>query len=221
MKRPLAWQTEPIHYLKEWKPKGVIHVGANDGEEFVYYKNMGVTNLVGFEPLAAPLEKFEKAHPDVLKFQLGWGAVNQQMTIEVTENDKASSTLKRIDVDDWTKHEVFKDWNMGQWPIVGKEQIQIVRYEQFMADFKPYDPADYNFLNMDVQGMEYDALVGMGDQLNYFDALVVECSEKPVFVGEHSAEEVSDWLAGQGFERVTRIMLHGDILFLRKDKLDG
>lgn len=221
MKRPLAFNYEPIHILRDWKPRGVIHIGANDGEEFVYYKSMGIKNLCGFEPLKAPYEKFEAAHPDVLKFQIGWGNENKQMRIEVTENDKASSTLPRIEVEDWTQHPVFKDWNMGQWPIVGEEMIQVMRYEQFMADFEPYDPADYNFLNMDVQGMELDALKGMGKQLDNFDALVVECSETPVFIGEHSAAEVSAWLNEQGFEQVTAIGLHSDILFLRKDKIDG
>lgn len=220
MKRPLAWNYEPIHILRDWKPKGVIHVGANDGEEFVYYKSMGVQNLMGFEPLRAPYERFGETHPDVLKYMVGWGAEDAKMTIEVTENDKASSTLPRIEVDNWEEHEVFKDWNMGQWPIVGTEEIQIVRFDNWV-EYSKIDLNNYNFINMDIQGMELDGLKGMGDTLDYFDALVIECSEKPVFVGEHSAAEVSAWLAERGFEQVTRTMLHGDILFLRKDKIDG
>lgn len=220
MKRPLAWNYEPIHILRDWKPRGVIHVGANDGEEFVYYKSMGVQNLMGFEPLRAPYERFGEAHPDVLKYMVGWGAEDAKMTIEVTENDKASSTLPRIEVDNWEEHEVFKDWNMGQWPIVGTEEIQIVRFDNWV-EYSKIDLNNYNFINMDIQGMELDGLKGMGDTLDYFDALVIECSEKPVFVGEHSAAEVSAWLAERGFEQVTRTMLHGDILFLRKDKIDG
>jgi FkbM family methyltransferase len=216
MKRPAAYYTEPIHYLRDWKPRGVIHVGANDGEEFTYYKSMGITKLVGFEPLKDAFDRFEAAHPDVMKFQLGWGNERAKVTIEVTENDKASSVLKRVDVEDWTKHPVFKDWNMGQWPIVGTEEITIIRY----ADWEGINDADYNFLNMDIQGMELAALKGMGRQLENFDALVIECSESPVFKGEASGQEVSDWLDARGFERVTPIKPHNDVLFLRKDKLD-
>lgn len=123
---------------------------------------------------------------------------------------------------------------MGQWPIVGQEAVVMRRYEDFVIngegvtnlisggiDYCNYDPKNYNFLNMDIQGMELEALKGMGDQLNYFDALVIECSETPVYVGEASAEAVTGFLRGRGFERVTPIKLHNDVLFLRKDQIDG
>jgi FkbM family methyltransferase len=220
MRRPLSAQVEPIHYLKEWKPRGVIHVGANDGEEFVYYKSMGIENLCGFEPLKKPFRVFQQDHPDVLKFQLGWGLAGGKYGINVTENDKASSILKTVPTDNWEEHPVFKDWNMGQWPVVGREIIEVVKYADFMKG-EPYNPEDYNFLNMDIQGMELEALKGMGKQLDYFDALVIECSEQPVYVGEASAHEVEDYLTSQGFVRCSPVKLHNDILFLRKDKLDG
>lgn len=222
MKRPLAYNFEPIHYLSEWKPKGVIHVGANDGEEFVYYKSMGIKNLCGFEPLKKPFKQFQIDHPDVLKFQLGWGAASGRYGINVTENDKASSILSVVDIEgDWREHPVFKDWNMGQWPVVGKEIIEVVEYGKWMKKEQPYNPEDYNFLNMDIQGMELIALRGMGKQLDYFDALVIECSEEPVYVGEEPATEVVDWLKGKGFIQASPLKLHGDILFLREDKLDA
>lgn len=220
MIRP-PYNLEPVHYLKYWAPRGVIHVGANDGEEFTYYAAMGIKNLVGFEPLHTPFKKFQKDYPDVLKFEVGWGNENAKCEINVTENDKASSLLMTVPTDDWTTHPVFKDWNMGQWPIVGKDIIEIVKYEDWWLKNQPYDNWDYNFLNMDVQGVELEALEGMGAQLDFFDAVVLELSAEPVYVGEAPAQEVSDWMEARGFERVSPIRPHNDTLFLRKDKIDA
>ena len=106
---------------------------------------------------------------------------------------------------------------MGQWPVVRQDTVRIVRYEDFMKD-EPYNPQDYNFLNMDVQGMELAALKGMGDQLDYFDVLVIECSDAPVYQGEAPASEIIEWLNARGFDQMTPTKLHNDILFVRRNK---
>lgn len=194
--------------------RGVIYVGSNDGEEFVQCKAHGITNLIAFEPLSAPFDRLVQAHPDVLAFQVGLGNETAKVAMDVTQNDKASSALKRVDVEDWTQHEVFKDWNMGQWPIVGSEAVEIVRYEDFIKNQR-FNPEDYNLLCMDVQGMELDALMGFGDYLDFFDALSVELSEKPVYVGEASAREVIEYLAAHGFRQDTPVSKHDDVLFVK------
>lgn len=194
-------------------PRGVIYVGANDGEEFVQCKELGITNLIAFEPLTAPFERLREIHPDVLAIKMALGSKHAFQPMEVTENDKASSFLSRIDVEDWKSHEVFKDWNMGQWPIVGYEKAEIVRFDEYMDG--TYNPTDFNLLFMDVQGMELEALKGFGKFLHYFDGICVELSLNPVYKGEASGNEVSNWLADKGFARISDIQKHDDVLFVR------
>lgn len=195
--------------------KGVIYVGANDGEEFVQCKQRGISNLLGFEPLTAAYLRLISNHPDVPSYNVALGSANSTQTIEITQNDKASSLLQRIPVEDWRTHEVFKDWNMGQWPIVGEEQVDVVRFDEFAKEHE-IDVSDYNLLFMDVQGMELDALVGFGDYLDNFDGICVELSETPVYVGEASASEVVALLKDRGFERISDVQKHDDVLFVRK-----
>lgn len=208
--------SEPIRILDTYPANGLIHVGANDGYEFKYYKEKGIPNLVGFEPLIQAFVRFHNEEPDILKFHVGWGDVNELKTINVFENDKSSSVLPTIEVEDPEKHEVFKDWNIGQMIPAGQDTIQLMRYEDFMRS-KPYNPEDFDVLVIDIQGYELKALQGMGSQLDYFDLLVVECSAVPVYVGEPSAQEVIDWLDKKGFDAMTPPGPHTDILFIRRD----
>ena len=206
----------PYQHLESLKPRGIIHVGANDGEEFAYYQSLGVKNLIGFEPLKKPFREFSKQYPEVIKYQLGWGKVSGKYGINITENDKASSILKTVPTDDWTTHPVFKDWNMGQWPVVGREIVEVINYDEWMDKNQHYEPEDYNCLVMDVQGFELEALRGAEKQLAYFDTLIVECSETPVYEGEPPASEIVSWLSNKGFYQATPIIAHGDILFRRQ-----
>lgn len=200
---------------------GIIHVGANDGEEVPYYRQYGVQDIALFEPLPQAWEKCVAAYgkdPAIKISAFGWSDQNSTATINITENDKASSVLKTVPCDDPTKHPVFKDWNMGQWPVVDQTEIELRRYDWIVAHDHGYDASRYNTIVMDVQGMELEALKGMGDEIARCDYLIIELSETPVYEGEASGKEVSDWLLVRGLVQATPIMPHDNVLFIREGK---
>jgi hypothetical protein len=54
-------------------------------------------------------------------------------------------------------------------------------------------------LKIDVQGFEYETLVGVGTRLKEFDAIYVECSFIELYVGQKLANEVTAILHAHGF----------------------
>ena len=200
---------------------GIIHVGSNDGEEVPYYLERGIKNIALFEPLqqaflkAVEWSKSAKSDEKITAMPFGWAERSDVYQIQITENDKASSVMDRVDCDDPEKHPVFKDWNMGQWPIIGEEAISLVRYDEFVKATS-WPTELFDCLVMDVQGMEMQALKGMGEELKNFKYLIIELSAEPVYKGEAPAEEVCRWLCGKGFERKTPILPHDNVLFIRE-----
>ena len=54
-------------------------------------------------------------------------------------------------------------------------------------------------LKLDVQGFEYEALMGCESLLRYFDWVYCECSFVECYSGQRLACEVIDYLSGNGF----------------------
>lgn len=206
--------------------KGLVHVGANDGEEVAHYLENGIKNIALFEPLDAPYQKAldwensAKAGENIRVFPFGWAEKNQSYVMHITENDKASSVLELVPHGDPAEHPVLKDWNMGQLPVVGEANVLMVRYDDFVKNsvIEPaYDPELYDCLVMDVQGMELQALKGMGSELDRFKYLIIELSEEPVYLGEAAAIDVCEWLCRKGFEKKTDILPHDNVLFIKRE----
>mmetsp|Transcript_23326 Transcript_23326/g.47730 ORF Transcript_23326/g.47730 Transcript_23326/m.47730 type:complete len:206 (-) Transcript_23326:285-902(-) len=56
-----------------------------------------------------------------------------------------------------------------------------------------------NTLVVDVQGMDYEVLEGMGEELAQFEVLLVEVSSAAVYQGQRLAHEVDEFLFSKGF----------------------
>lgn len=199
--------------------RGVVHIGANDGEETPYYIQNGVEQVALFEPLLKPFNKARALHEsqNVKVYNIGFSDDEDILNMNITENDKASSTREVVPHDDPNDHPVLKDWNMGQLPVVDHTKIRVIRFDHFVETTESFDINDYNVCVIDVQGMEHEVLFGMGTEIHAFDAYIIECSEVPVYVGEASAEQVVQFMADHGFTRMSDILPHNDILFIKQE----
>ena len=77
--------------------------------------------------------------------------------------------------------------------------VQTVRYDDWKQSIPRGLLPEMNTLVVDVQGMDYEVLQGMGDELGNFDVLMVEVSSEPVYEGQRLAHEVDELLRGRGF----------------------
>jgi len=196
-----------------WPVRGVIHIGASDGEEVQGYKELGITNILCFEPLQSAIDAFKVKNPDVVCLPFGLGNKTGVRTLNISAgNGKGTSALKVIK----DHPEVVEKWNHGQADVVGKQKARFTRFDDW------YDKTTiplhlFDCVVIDAQGMSYEVLEGFGEYLDFIDYLIVELSETPVYQKEQPADVVVSFLAKKGFEQLTPIHPHDDVLFRRAE----
>lgn len=194
--------------------KGLIHGGANDGEEVYSYRQLGIENIICFEPLTAAHAECNRHHPDVPCFEMALSDTDGQATLQIATGDgKGSSLLDTIE----DHPEVERNWNQGQQIIVGTTEVKTTRLDTFFKDYDSFNIEDYDCLVLDTQGNELEVLIGAGALLQNFKFLSVELSTDPVYRGEHPGAEVATWLVEQGFTQDTPLQSHNDVFFVRSD----
>jgi FkbM family methyltransferase len=201
-----------------YAPKGVVHVGANDGEEIVWYLHSGRVPILGFEPhpdvFRTAYEDFGKEIGDgrvtLAQYALAkeTGSITLRVPVVVadgSEATKGSSGLPELDLD-------------SQYAIGRYIQVPMTRFDDWVA-MTGHDMSPYDLLVIDVQGMELEVLQGFGDHLQGFNFLMVELSDTPLYQGEAPAAQVGDWLAERGFSRVSPYERHNDVMFIKNTAL--
>jgi len=183
--------------------KGIIHVGCNDGYEMHHYKLMGITNLIGVDPLPLACQKFRHLLPEIPLYECALSdEPGKAMLNVVTPGDGQGSSLL-------VECRPNPDYDYNT-----RIEVEVRRGDSLPLVWELYD-----CLVVDVQGLELPVLKGFGEKLKWFKMLNIECSAVPVYEGGVPASEVDLYLNWQGFIRMTEIPEHDDILFVRKDCL--
>lgn len=194
--------------------KGIIHGGANDGEEVYSYQDLGVEHILCFEPLKSAYDELCRLHPDVHNAKLALGDKNGTQILKVTAGDGKGSTLL-IPIPEHP--EIVKNWRDNA-DIVGTEKIKVTRLDDYLNRNKDVHPIEnYDCLVLDTQGNEWEVLHGCGDYLKDFKFISVELSDVPVYEGEHPGQQVIDYLVEQGFTQDSPLQSHNDVFFVRSD----
>ena len=204
---------------------GVIHGGANDGEEIHNYIRMGIDFIIGFEPMSGVFEKLREdcarwpgelgIYPKQLSvYKLALHDKNGKLPLHRSVGDGKGSTL--FDVN-YEHAEVVKNWNQGQGMFEGDETVRTVRFDSWATKTPEVNLVNYDTLLLDTQGNEFEILKGMGTYLKGFKYLCIELSTEPAYKQETPAQAVSDWLATQGFIQDSPLYSHNDAFFIRKD----
>lgn len=202
-----------VEYFTEhgFQIKGIIHVGANIGQEIPWYLSKNYLPIIAFEPHPVAFKELRRIYGRVVMcMPFALGEKGGTLTLLMPKDGDTQRASKYVPIPteghDWTT-----------FPLEGEVQVPMVRFDTWarhhdtVVDLRAYDT-----LVIDVQGMELEVLKGFGSCLKGFNFLVVECSDRPVYDGEASAMEVIKFLAKNGFIRLTEIEGHDDILFRRK-----
>lgn len=208
---PLGYGKEDHFVKKGHKLHGVIHVGMNDGEEITWYWHVGRLPVLGFEPILDAYTTccqnyaLEIVSGKVHIFNSALGNKTQPIIMSVPyvngiRETKGASGLKDINSEFPTYDEGVVCWRFDEWVL-----------------FHNWALAPYDTLVIDVQGMELEVLQGFGKYIYQMKYLMIECSEAPLWKGEASGQEISDWLSKRGFTRDSPIVEHNDVMFIRTD----
>jgi len=192
--------------------EGVVHVGANRGDEIATYDAMGVGRVVFVEAnpnLADALRARFASRPNVSIFAFAAGEAPSEAEFHLTSFDQSSSLLKL------KRHaEIYPE-------IVetGTIKVPVRRLDDALAD-AGFAAARFDLLNLDIQGAELMAMRGCPDLVGRVCAINCELAFEELYEGCALAPQIDAHLAGFGFVRVaTATPYHpswGDGFYVKK-----
>ena len=185
-------------YLRE--VRGVVHVGANSGQERKLYARYDLP-VVWVEPIPevfAELERNIAAYPKQRAYRaLITERPGEQHELHVASNGGASSSIL-----DLKRHTEI-------WPQVHFQRSIKLESESLPSFFERHAlaSADYDFLSLDTQGSEMMVLRGAAPMLRSFKYLNVEVADFESYAGCAQLDEMGPYLASLGFAEHVRLVI--------------
>ena len=186
--------------------KGIIHVGAHYGEEIEEYVDNGIQDITVFEPLSATFdvlqERLNDINANIKGYQVALGSEEKIATMYSSSNEAQSSSILKPKVH-LTHHPNVK------FPTT--EEVELATLDQYYC-------YNYNFINMDVQGYELEVLKGATKTLEQISYVYCEVNRDEVYENNAYVEEIDEFLAEYGMERVETDWagdIWGDALYIK------
>jgi FkbM family methyltransferase len=171
--------------------KTVIDVGANIGQFALMARRVFPEAVIhSFEPMPDACERFERAlrrAKGVHLHKMALGATVTRSEMYITRRQDSSSLLK-------------PDLQSKIYPggeVVDKVEISVVPLDQVLDDTDLRPPA---LLKIDVQGFEWEVLLGCKSRLRCFEWIFCELSFRELYAGQRLAPELINWLYDESFE---------------------
>ena len=186
---------------------GVIHIGAHYGEEVSNYVNLGIDDIVLFEPLKENFEVLKnnvsELNANITGYCVALGNKNQNVNMFLSSNNLESSSVLKPKIHlDLHPEVVFS----------GEEMVEMKRLDDFSFE-------NYNFINLDVQGYEMEVLKGAEKTLKNIDYLYCEVNRNEVYEGNAYIEEIDKYLSNYNMKRVETSWCYdgpwGDELYIK------
>ncbi|KRF18749.1 methyltransferase FkbM [Paenibacillus sp. Soil787] len=178
----------------EITPKGVIHIGAHDGQELPIYESMGIENILLIEAnpeVFKRLEKKVRTYPHVQIYQCAICDRNGYIPLRVTSLDQSSSILP-----------LKQHLNLYANVVETHQVIVPSKTLDTLLNELQLNPGDYNLLTIDIQGAELLAFQGAVSTLNHISGIVTEVNLEELYEGCALLDEIDIFLELQGFHRV-------------------
>ena len=199
-----------INRLGEHLPnvKGAIHVGAHEGEERGWYKDMKFTQVYWFEPNKIPFQVLKynlRSYGNQFAVNMGVHDILKETKLHVANNGQSSSILE------FGTHKKYHP----AVKYVGDQDIKLVRIDEF---FNYEYLKQFNILNVDVQGVELNVIKSFGEWITVLDYINAEVNEQETYIGGQLIGEIDEYLSGYGFTRKVTEMTSahwGDALYVK------
>lgn len=217
----------PFDYLfrkYDIKPKGLLHIGASEGQEAERYNALGIPKVIWVEAIP---EVYQKLADRVSKYANHFcinacvGDVNgREVEFNISSNDGQSSSYLNFGT-----HAI----DHPNVKFIEKRKMITQRVDalldnwidmQHVYDFRIFED-DYDvfdFVNIDLQGCELPALKSMGQYLKNVKWIYSEVNQKEVYRGCDLVDTIDRFLAIYGFRRVETKWTSagwGDALFIK------
>ena len=201
-----------LQNLEELKNKynmsiqGMIHIGAHRGQEYSIYHQLGIKNLMFFEPIPKLFKEMKRKAQGVL-VNKALGNYNGKGTLYVANNEGASSSLLEP-----LLHKVIRPEITFERTI----EVDVVRLDDELQDKEKY-----NFITIDVQGYELEVFKGALETLKGIDYIIAEINKIELYRDGARINELDDFLSD--YYKVEVKMADpawGDALYIRKEVIN-
>lgn len=193
------------------KITGIIHIGAHELEELNSYINKNIRKIIWIEPNPYKHKFIEdklKTFDEMYLGKFAAGSSEEEIYLNIANNGMSSSLLELgthkkyyPQIDYVSKVKVF------QKPLDKWLNINIRNNEK------------YNFLNIDIQGYELEALKGLVEQLNFVDFIYIEVNFEEIYKDCPNIKNIDIFLSKSNFHRVGTVRTRfgwGDAIYVKK-----
>ncbi len=193
-------------------PRGVIHIGAHEGNELKTYNKLGLNHVLFIEANPIVFQKLRAnvgAQPHVKTVNCAISDKNGMVELHVTSFDQSSSILPL------KKHQEL-------YPSIKETQKITVESKTLDTLLKELNiPAgNFNMINIDIQGAELLALKGGIETLTTIEAINTEVNFEELYEGCALIHDLDQFLSSFGFKRVKTLTPYhpswGDAFYVKK-----
>lgn len=191
-------------------PKGILHIGAHDLEEMSSYHSQGVFNIVWIEGnpdlVSRNFHRVDGTRQKLLS-ALVYSENDKEVDFNITNNLQSSSILE------FGKHKEYHP----HVDLVEIRKMKTTRVDTLLEK-NEVSPSDFDFVNLDIQGVELQALRGFGKYLEGVKYIYTEVNSGEVYKGNDSILDLDNFLSEFGFKRVETEMTPfewGDAFYTR------
>jgi len=184
----MASSEHRVILARPWRT--IVDIGANRGQFALAAREWTKAQIVSFEPLPGAVQVFRHAlegDARVRVHQLAIGPDVREGTMHVSGRDDSSSLL------------AIGGEQSRLFPGTGEVGTLSVRVAPLSSTIDAEEIAPPALLKLDVQGYEYDALLGCENLLSKFSGIYCECSFIELYEGQRLAFEVIALLVERGF----------------------
>tara|TARA_R110002074_G_scaffold172597_5_gene335187 strand:+ start:1338 stop:1961 length:624 start_codon:yes stop_codon:yes gene_type:complete len=172
---------------------GILHIGAHECEELNAYLKLGIKNenIYWIEAMEDKVKLMKKEKNVQIYQALIDIEDDKEVKFNITNNGQSSSILEFGSHK--THHPHIK--------MVDSKQLKTTRLDTFIK--KNRIPIErLNFLNIDIQGKELDALKSMENYIQYVKYIYTEVNTEKVYKDCALLTEIDEYLNKRGFKRV-------------------
>lgn len=197
----------------------LIHAGGNIGEELADYHQMGVERTLWFEPNPLSLPSLVSNCRSTLGSHVvmpcGLWHEDTSMELNIASNLQSSSVYQ------FDKH-------LSEHPsvsYVGSVRVEMRRFDGLATELSNRLPLFRpQFVNLDIQGSEYNALTGMALTIEKTVRMIYcEVNRMHLYSGIHLVTDIDNFLAPFGFFRLITVWTEhnwGDALYIKSTTLE-
>jgi FkbM family methyltransferase len=197
-----------LHQIFKVRPSRVLHVGAHLAEEEPSYRKHGWGTITWIEAQPNLVRRLKQTLPaesnNVVEGCI-WSSTGEKLTLNIASNSQSSSLLE------FGTHVI----DYPAIRFIHELELESISLDDLLP--KSFQP---DFLNLDIQGVELEALQGFENRISHVKWIYTEVNIVEVYKNCALIRELDEYLKGLGFIRlVTKLAPNktwGDALYVRE-----